>query len=303
MKTHTTRSVFLAFIAMTLWSTVATAFSIALKNTDFYEVLFISINTSTVVLFAAVLVTGKLKKIFNLKSIYKSSIYGILNPFIYYIVLFKAYSLLKIQVAQGLNYTWPIVLSVLSLFFLKQNMKIKDFIALFLSFTGALILIFGTGQESLGQNNFIGVCLGILSSLIWSFFWIFNIKDKRDDVVKMFLNFLFGSIYVTILFFITRGTFVSLNTGFYSSVYIGLFEMSLTFIIWIFALKNSDKTSRVSNIIYLTPFLSLVFIHFIGQEKIKLTTVVGLIIILIGIFIQNLDKKKCFKLQKSGAVL
>lgn len=303
MKTNTTRSVFLALTAMTLWSTVATAFSIALKNADFYEVLFISINTSTAVLFAVVVVNGKLKNIFKLRSLFKSSIYGMLNPFIYYIVLFKAYSLLKIQVAQGLNYTWPIVLSVLSIFFLKQNMKITDFFALFLSFTGALILIFGTGPEPLGENSLTGVCLGILSSLIWSFFWILNIKDKRDDVVKMFLNFLFGSIYVTILFLITRGTFVLFKMGFFSSLYIGLFEMSLTFIIWIFALKNSDKTSRVSNIIYLTPFLSLVFIHFVGQEKIKLTTVVGLIIILGGILIQNLDIKKYFKLRKTGAVL
>ena len=34
---------------------------------------------------------------------------GFLNPFLYYIILFKAYSLLPAQEALSLNYTWPLV--------------------------------------------------------------------------------------------------------------------------------------------------------------------------------------------------
>lgn len=292
IRKNTKKSAFFSVTAMMLWSTVATAFFLALKNADFYEVLYVSIISSTVVLFTSVTILKKFRKIFVRKDLLKSSIYGILNPFLYYIILFKAYSLLKIQVAQGLNYTWPIILSLLTALFLRQKISTKDIVSLVICFAGAMIIIFGFGgNNSLSEINIFGASLGVLSAFIWSFYWLLNLMDSRDEIVKTFQSFFFGSLYMSIFLLLTKNFSFSWGFGLLYSLYIGVFEMSLTFIIWIFALRTAVNASRAGNIIYLTPFVSLFFIRFVGKERIQLSTFLGLVIILSGIVVQNFYKK------------
>ena len=50
----------------------------------------------------------------NYKKVF---ILGLVNPFLYYLVLFKAYDLLPAQEAQAINYTWALMLAFLSVIF------------------------------------------------------------------------------------------------------------------------------------------------------------------------------------------
>jgi drug/metabolite transporter (DMT)-like permease len=75
--------------------------------------------------------------------------------------------------------------------------------------------------------------------------------------------------------------------GLLGATYVGIFEMGITFVIWLKALKFSKTTARVSNLIYLSPFLSLVFIYLSVGEQILFSTVIGLILIVVGIFVQQ----------------
>ena len=59
---------------------------------------------------------------------------GLLNPFLYYLVLFKAYALLPAQQAQPLNYTWAITLSLLAVPLLKQQVRWQEWLALLVSY-------------------------------------------------------------------------------------------------------------------------------------------------------------------------
>ena len=68
--------------------------------------------------------------------------------------------------------------------------------------------------------------------------------------------------------------------------------MGITFVIWSKALQLSITTAKVSNLIYLVPFLSLVVVFFVVGEKILLSTIVGLAFIMIGIILEQLKKFK-----------
>jgi len=145
-------------------------------------------------------------------------------------------------------------------------------------------------------SNLTGVVLALGSAVIWALFWIYNTKDQRDPATKLFLNFLFGLIFIflaTILFSDIR---MPKGTGLFGVIYVGVFEMGITFVIWSKALKLSKTTAKVSNFIYLAPFLSLVLIYFLVGEKILVSTIIGLIFIVLGIVVQqykgSLLKKK-----------
>ncbi|HEY5700747.1 MAG TPA: EamA family transporter, partial [Gammaproteobacteria bacterium] len=94
------------------WSTVASAFKLTLGRIGFDELLFFSTFFSLCILGAIVVLSGRLGEIrtWPLADYARSAALGFLNPFLYYLVVFKAYSLLPAQEALTLNFVWPIVL-------------------------------------------------------------------------------------------------------------------------------------------------------------------------------------------------
>jgi drug/metabolite transporter (DMT)-like permease len=139
-----------------------------------------------------------------------------------------------------------------------------------------------------GNSNLTGIMLAAGSSIFWALYFILNVKDKRDEAVKLFLNFLFGSIYLVVAIIITGKWQIEIGfKGAIASVYVGIFEMGITFLFWLKALQMASTTDKVSNLVYLAPFLSLVFVHFILHEPVYYTTPAGLLLIVSGILIQN----------------
>jgi len=278
-----------ALIAVLFWSTVASAFKITLHYMDFLHLLFYASIVSIIALFFILSFQKKitLLKGFSRKDYLHSAILGFLNPFLYYVLLFKAYSILPAQEALSLNYLWPIVLSLLSIPLLKQKIRPIHILAIFISFIGVLIIATQGNILSLRFTNPFGVLLALSSTVVWSLFWIFNIKDRRDEVVKLFLNFSFGLIFILFYLVLSSRLTIPLLPGLLGAAYVGLFEMGIAFVLWLKALRLSRTTVKISNLIYLSPFLSLILIHFIVKERILFSTILGLILIITGILIQK----------------
>jgi drug/metabolite transporter (DMT)-like permease len=282
-----------AVIAVLFWSTIASVFKITLGYMDVFELLFFSSLTSVVFLFLLLLVQKKMKllRTFCAKDFFRSAALGFLNPFLYYIVLFKAYDLLRAQEALALNYTWPVVLALLSIPLLKQKMKLRSIIAIAISFIGAFVIAVRGNILSFHFTNATGVLIALGSTVIWSLFWIYNVKDRRDETVKLFLNFCFGFIFIFITMLLTKRIRIPDLRGFVGAGYVGLFEMGITFILWLKALQLSKTTAKVGNLIYLSPFISLIIISRVVGEKILLSTIGGLVLIIAGIILQTKNGK------------
>jgi drug/metabolite transporter (DMT)-like permease len=272
-----------------LWSTVASAFKVSLRYLDFLQLLFFSSLASTLVLFLILAFQNKLGllKQFSKRDYLHSLILGFLNPFVYYVVLFKAYSLLPAQEAQPLNYTWSIVLVILSIPLLGQKIGAKSILAIFISYFGVLVISTRGNILGLKFSNPTGVLLALGSAFIWALFWIYNMKDQRDEVAKLFLNFAFGFIFVLVAMLLSSRMTTPRTEGLLGAVYVGLFEMGITFVLWLKALKLSRTTAQVGNLIYLSPFVSLVLIRVVVGETILPSTIVGLVFIVAGIIMQR----------------
>jgi drug/metabolite transporter (DMT)-like permease len=277
-----------AILSVLLWSTQATAFKLTLRYTNQFGLLVLSSFTSLIVYLIWLTVTNKFTdQAKNFKGNAKSLILGFLNPFLYYIVLFTAYSLLKAQEALVLNYLWPIVLTILSSVLLKKPLTPVKLIALFLSFSGAFITITQGNIKNLSFKNPLGVTLALLSTVIWALYWLLNMTDKRETETKLFYNFLFGNLYLLIFTLILRPVKISSPIALLGGIYVGLFEMGITFLLWLKALSTIKDTARVSNLIYFAPFLSLLFISLVLKEKIYTSTIIGLVLIISGVLLQE----------------
>jgi drug/metabolite transporter (DMT)-like permease len=170
-----------ALTAVLLWSTVASAFKITLGYLDFLQLLFYASIVSIFVFFAVLLIQNKLflLKTYSRTDYLHSALLGFLNPFLYYVVLLKAYSLLPAQEAQALNYTWGIAIALLSIPLLKQKIKFTSILALIVSFIGVVIIGTRGDITSLKFSDPFAVSLAVGSSGIWALFGFTILKTKE----------------------------------------------------------------------------------------------------------------------------
>ncbi len=282
-----------ALSAILFWSTAAVAFKIALQYMDFIHLLFFSSLSSFLVLFTILLVQNQHKKIFSYskKQYLYSFVLGLLNPFAYYMVLLKAYSILPAQLAQPLNYTWPIMLILLSALLLKQKLNMISLFAAFVSFFGVYLISLRGGSFSLDIKQPFGIFLATGSSIIWALFWIYNIKDKRPELHKLTLSFFFSVFIIGFSLFLFSNFQIPETKGILAAVYTGFFEMSIAYVLWLKALKLAKRSDKISNLVFISPFFALLWIHLVLGENIYKTTIYGLILILLGIFIHQFFSK------------
>lgn len=283
------KALFFGLATVGIWSTVASAFKISLRHLAPLQLLLCACAASLVALAGVLAYQGKLSQVrhTNRTELLRCAILGALNPFLYYIILFKAYDLLPAQEAQPLNYTWAITLSLLSIPLLGQKMSVKDLAAILISYLGVVVISTRGDILDLQFSNPTGVALALGSTLIWALYWIGNTKGNIDPTIGLFLNFLFGFplILLTTLYF---SSLPSLEfTALFGAAYVGFFEMGITFALWLTAMKyaalpDGGGTARVANLIFLSPFVSLIFIHFLVGEDILPSTVVGLGFIIAG---------------------
>ncbi len=275
-----------------IWSTVASAFKIALRHLDHLQLLLVADCVSVLTLGAILAWQGKLGLLRTLSQadLWRNAALGAVNPFLYYLILFKAYALLPAQVAQPLNYTWAITLSLLSVPLLGQKLTRRDLGAICISYLGVVLLSTQGDLSALGRLDFgspLGVALALVSTLVWALYWIGNTKNATDPVLALFLNFCAALPLIlgaTLLF--SELPPLSAN-GLLAAAYVGVFEMGVSFVLWLSAMRLTSSTARIGNLIFLSPFLSLLLIHLILGETIHATTFAGLGLILAGNLMQK----------------
>ena len=278
-----------ALFSVLLWSTVATAFKLGLQVLSPLYLILIASACSLVIFFVAIVIQGKLRELFTVSwaGLGKSALLGALNPFGYYLILFQAYSLLPAQVAQPLNMIWPITLALLSVPLLKHKITFRNIIAILISFVGVIFISSQGSLAGMRNTNLTGALLALGSSVIWSLFWILSVMDKRDEIFKLFWNFAFGLVFLLLFAVVFTDFRWPDPKGIPAAIYVGIFELGITYILWMKAMHLSENNAKTGNLIFLSPFLSLLFIHFILGETIFSTTFIGLALIISGIWFQQ----------------
>lgn len=281
-------AILLAGVVVLLWGTAATAFELALRWVTPFELLVYASATSLIAL-ALILSAQRAWTRFGAvprPTWLKAALLGALNPFLYYLVLFAAYARLPGQIAMSLNYAWPLVLALLAVPILRQPLSRRQGLAILVSFIGALIIVTGGGLTLDGIDPW-GVALALGSTLIWASFWLLNARAQADPVIALFLGFCVGLMLALLASPLFGGLSLPPAAVWPALVYVGLFEMGLTFVLWLTALQWSRSAARLAQLIYLAPFLSLLFLHLVIGEPIAASTPLGLALIIGAILWQR----------------
>lgn len=280
--------------AVLLWSTVATAFKITLNYFSPVQMLVVASAVSAIALTGISFYQGtlsQLKRTLLLRPWYYLAL-GLINPLAYYLVLFKAYELLPASQAQPLNYSWAITLTLMAALFLGQKIRRQDWIACLFGYLGVIVIATKGDITALQFDSPTGVALALLSTLLWALYWIINTKNSADPVLGVLLGFLLSLPFSLGLSFAIDTWHSVPWQGWLAVSYVGLFEMGITFVLWLGALKLTTNTAKISNLIFISPFISLLLLATIIGETIAPSTIIGLGLIIVGLMIQQLKSSK-----------
>ena len=283
--TQDNKAIVYAAIAVLSWSTVASAFKIALRYLSSFELLLVASCTAFLIFLFTLLARKKWKEVKNLSASQWRwfALLGLLNPVTYYLVLFRAYDLLPAQVAQPVNYSWPILLLILLSLFAGQSIPKIKYVGMLLSLGGVVLISAGTGLSDKLEFSVTGFLLAFLSAFLWAGYWMVSNKRKEvDAIIALTVTFFFGSAYLLIASLWMEPVVLPIQ-ALLSGMYVGAFEIGIPFVCFGMAIKLTSNATLVNQMCYLSPFLSLFLIHLVLGEQIVWTTYAGLLLIVVGI--------------------
>jgi drug/metabolite transporter (DMT)-like permease len=286
--------IYVAFVVL-FWSSTAAVGKLLLADLASINLLFIINLLATSALFTIVLLQGKigLIPVLKIRDYLTFSYMGFLGVFLYTLLLFEALKIMSAQEAFILNYLWPIIVVILSAVILGEKLTTRKIIGVFFSFLGVFIIITAGDPLSLSYTNLRGSLYVLLAAVSYGLFSVMGKKLNYDGYLSMMFYYFFGTVFSSIPVLV-QASFPRLTlTQILGVLWLGVFANGLAFVLWFQALKYGD-TTLMSNIVFLTPFLSLVYAYLLLGEKIIVTSVIGLTLIVIGILVQSMKDPRAF---------
>ena len=279
-----------AGISILLWSTIATVSKLLLTSIDSYGVLMLSALFASVALLLSTVLNGKIKLLghYRARDWLLSLVIGLPGTFLYNAFLYAGTARMAASEAFIINYLWPIMSVAFACILLKERLTAPKCIAFALSFLGVLTVA-GGNLLDFRAKALIGAALCVLAAVCYGAFTALSRKWDYDDqltiLISYFATFVFSSIICLL-----RGMGLDVEPWQWLGLaWNGIFVLAIATVTWALALKFGG-TAKISNLAYATPFLSLVWTALILKESISPYSIVGLALILLGIFIQIKEK-------------
>ncbi len=278
------RALLYALAAVALWSTVATGFKLGLAAMEPLQLLALGSMVSLAFFVAAYLVVRPPPT--SRTVLLRAAALGLVNPLAYYVVLFGAYDRLPAQIAQPLNYTWAITLAILAVPILGQRLDRRTLAGILVSYLGVVVLVTQGEFTDFARFDGLGILLALGSTVLWAGYWLATVRLGLHPVQLLLAVFAAGTPCVVLACVLTVGlpplTWANVGYG----LWVGLVEMGVTFLLWQRALALTTHAGRISQLIFLSPFLSLVMIAHVLGETIHASAPAGLVLIVGGLLLR-----------------
>ncbi len=281
-----------ASFAILFWSTIATVSKLLLNSMGSMQVLAISSFFAFLFLLVLNLIKGNLKELkkFRLKDYAILFGLGLLGIFCYNLFLYWGMERMEGGKAFIINYLWPLMIVLFACIILKEKFTLQKLIAILLSF-GGVILITAGGIS--GGADLLGALCCVGAAVAYGLFSVLNKKCNYNNYLAMMLYYLFAFLLAAGYIAAEGGQLLPTLSQIPGLLWSGIFTYAIAYTFWALALAGGE-TAKISNLAYITPFLSLIWTTLILKEPFDPFSLVGLLLIVGGILIQNIKKAKAY---------
>ncbi|MCM3410506.1 DMT family transporter [Metabacillus litoralis] len=279
-----------ATMSITFWGVSFVSTKAVLDRLDPFTLLVIRFGIGALFLLCLLLL---LREKLKISPVYIPHliVLGILGVFIHQVIQASALLTIDASSAGWMISLSPIFTVILSMIFLNERMTILKAIGMILALFGVLMITTGGSDKTFEPALNIGYLLMLLSTLNWA---VYSVLLKKLNIP---LSPLVITFYMSLLGFVLTIPFLIRNKGWEAIshlqagewahlLFLGVFVSGVAYWYWAKALHVLEA-SQVSVFLYLEPVATLIAAVLLLNEKIILISVVGGIIIIIGVIFVN----------------
>ncbi len=275
-------------VPILFWSGVPAVAKLALGELNNFQLLFFNCIVAVISLSLAVLLQNKQNYLLKYTKFDYLKMFGMgfLGIYLYYVLLYGSFALVPSGQANMINYLWPTFVVIFSIPVLGDRFNLKTFLAILVSFAGALIVFTRGDFSSFSNEHSFGYLLAAAGAVCYGLFSVLGKKIQYEKYSSMLVYYAASLILITPTVYFTSGLVIPTKiTTFLAILFMGGIASSLGFVFWFKAL-DTGHTHKVANAIYLVPFLALAWVSLLNNETVPLISILGLVLIASGILIQ-----------------
>ncbi len=280
---------FLTLLAITFWGISYVWMKVVYEYYEPITTMFLRLSLSSVFLFFILGIFGKKEKV--KKEDYKSFlILSFFSPFCYFIGESFGLKYVTPTIAAVIIATIPVFTPMLGYFVFGERITRLNLIGFFISFSGVIIMVLDFEFRFSASPLGVGLLFFAVISALVNIVYLKKLAIKYSSTTIIKVQNLLGALFFLPFFLIFDfSTFITVQPTAelaWALLKLAIFASTLAFVFFTIAVRviGVARTSVFANLI---PVFTAIFSFFLLQESIDLSKILGIIIVISGIFLSQ----------------
>ncbi|EJD6367640.1 DMT family transporter [Providencia rettgeri] len=272
-----------ALACVLIWSFIPIVSRLGQAGMDSFQFLFWSNLISAIsVVIVALGSDYKVSKLFILprNTIKKVFILGFLDC-LFYLLLYYGYSIENGIAVLVIQYSWPLIIILLSVVLLKEKLAGRQIVGIIIGFI-AVIITFTKGQiTQLHVENPTALLLVFSGAFCFALMSVFSRQYSIDPYISTVWLFIFSTLTSLVLLLLFSEVQLPSKAAFWPTLINGILINGVSYILW-FKAMNTGHSAKIASVVFLSPVLSVLWLVLILSDPFEIAYIIGVLLVLIS---------------------
>lgn len=270
-----------AFTCVLIWSFIPIVSRFGQEGMDSFQFLFWSNLISAVAVIIVALGSGyKITKLFILprRILSKVFVLGFLDC-LFYLLLYYGYSIENGIAVLVIQYSWPLIIILLSVVLLKDRLAGRQIVGIIIGFI-AVIITFTKGQiTQLHVENPTALLLVFSGAFCFALMSVFSRQYSIDPYISTVWLFIFSTLTSLVLLLLFSEIQLPSKAAFWPTLINGILINGVSYILW-FKAMNTGHSAKIASVVFLSPVLSVLWLVLILSDPFELAYIIGVLLVI-----------------------
>ncbi|WP_369308468.1 DMT family transporter [Providencia rettgeri] len=272
-----------AFSCVLIWSFIPIVSRFGQNGMDSFQFLFWSNLISAIAVISVALASGyKPTKLFILprKMLARVFVLGFLDC-LFYLLLYYGYSIENGIAVLVIQYSWPLIIILLSVILLKDKLAMKQVFGVLIGFI-AVIITFTKGQiTQLHVDHPVALLLVFSGAFCFALMSVFSRQYSIDPYISTVWLFIFSTLTSLVLLLSLSEIQLPSQAAFWPTLINGVLINGVSYILW-FKAMNTGNSTKIASVVFLSPVLSVLWLVLLLSDPFELAYIIGVVLVIIS---------------------
>lgn len=272
-----------AFSCVLIWSFIPIVSRFGQDGMDSFQFLFWSNLISVIAVIAVALLSGyKPAKLFILPRALLAKVFvlGFLDC-LFYLLLYYGYSIENGIAVLVIQYSWPLIIILLSMVLLKDKLAGRQIVGVVIGFI-AVIITFTKGQiTQLHVDNPAALLLVFSGAFCFALMSVFSRQYSIDPYISTVWLFIFSTLTSLVLLLSLSEMQLPPQGAFWPTLINGVLINGVSYILW-FKAMNTGNSTKIASVVFLSPVLSVLWLVLLLRDPFEVSYIIGVVLVIIS---------------------